>query len=74
MEAFGWTFTQFLYVLPASNGSKTIYGTHTLEMNPALLPVQSNIHSNDSAEYMMHQMENFFQNMTLGLRYVDLPE
>ena len=74
MEAFGWTFTQFLYVLPASNGSKTIYGTHTLEMNPALLPVQSNIHSNDSAEYMMHQMEDFFQNMTLGLRYADLPE
>ena len=74
MEAFGWTFTQFLYVLPASNGSKTIYGTHTLEMNPALLPVQSNIDPNDSSEYMMHQMEDFFKNMTLGLRYADLPE
>ena len=26
MEAFGWTFTQFLYVLPPANGSATIYG------------------------------------------------
>ncbi|KAJ9615922.1 hypothetical protein H2200_001999 [Cladophialophora chaetospira] len=73
MEAFGWTFTQFIYVLPPSNGSATIYGTHALEMNPALLPVQSDVDASDSADYMMHQMEDFFQNMTLGLRYADLP-
>ncbi len=74
MEAFGWTFTQFIYVLPPSNGSTTIYGTHALEMNPALLPAQSDVQAADSPEYMMHQMEAFFQNMTLGLRYADLPE
>ena len=50
MEAFGWTFTQFIYVLPPSNGSATIYGTHALEMNPALLPVQSDVDATNSAE------------------------
>ncbi|KAK7887327.1 hypothetical protein LTR67_009747 [Exophiala xenobiotica] len=74
MEAFGWTFTQFFYVLPPSNGSTTIYGTHTLQMNSALLPVQPGVDPSDSAEYMMHQMEDFFKNMTVGLRYGELPE
>jgi hypothetical protein len=74
MEAFGWTFTQFFYVLPPSNGSTTIYGTHTLQMNSALLPVQPGLDPSDSAEYMMHQMEDFFKNMTVGLRYGELPE
>ena len=50
MEAFGWTFTQFIYVLPPSNQSATIYGTHALQMNPALLPVQSDVGSANSAE------------------------
>ena len=73
MEAFGWTFTQFIYVAPA-NESATIYGTHALEMNPALVPVQAHMDSAKSPEYMMHEMEDFFKNMTLGLRYADLPD
>ena len=73
MEAFGWTFTQFIYVAP-SNESATIYGTHALEMNPALVPVQAHMDSAKSPEYMMRQMEDFFKNMTLSLRYADLPD
>ena len=49
-------------------------GTHALEMNSALLPVQSDVDSSHAVEYMMHQMEDFFKNMTLGLRYGDLPD
>ena len=74
MEAFGWTFTQFVYILPPSNMSATIYGTHALQMNPALLPVQSHVGPAESTEYMMKQMEDFFTNMTLGLRFADLPD